>query len=297
MRRRTVPGIAAAWSPASLSPQARAAALLVLLGWLAMFVPSYWGLSQNIWGSGDQGHGPIVLGLSLWLLWRKLPQFESLERRPLTLLPLLLLLLAGVGYALGRALTIWTLEIGAQIVVLAALILGFWGWRGLRLALFPLCFLVFMIPWPGDWVAAVTTPLKAAVSSVAADLLYAAGYPVGRAGVILSVGPYQLMVADACAGLNSIFTLEALGLFYMNIVQHTALWRNLALAVLVLQVSFAANVVRVLMLVLVTYYLGDAAGQGFVHDFAGLVLFTVALLLILLLDRLLGLIGRGLELP
>ncbi|MFY7855752.1 MAG: archaeosortase/exosortase family protein, partial [Rubrivivax sp.] len=48
-------------------------------------------------------------------------------------------------------------------------------------------------------------------------------------------------------------------------------------------------VVRVLILVLVTFHFGDAAGQGFVHDFAGLVLFLVALVLILVVDRVLDL--------
>ncbi|MFO0001752.1 MAG: archaeosortase/exosortase family protein, partial [bacterium] len=91
--------------------------------------------------------------------------------------------------------------------MLVGLLLAFLGPRALRVAAFPLCFLLFMVPWPGDWVAAVTTPLKTAVSAVATSMLYHLGYPVGRSGVILTVGPYQLLVADACAGLNSMFTL------------------------------------------------------------------------------------------
>ena len=184
--------------------------------------------------------------------------------------------------------SIWTLEIGAQVLVLAGLLLAFLGGRGLRLAAFPLFFLLFMIPWPGDWTAALTTPLKIAVSGVASQLLYWAGYPVGQSGVVLTVGPYQLLVADACAGLNSLFTLEALGLLYMNVVRHTAVWRNAALALLVVPISFAANVLRVLVLVLVTFHFGDAAGQGFVHGFAGLLLMLAALLLIMAADGLLG---------
>jgi exosortase/archaeosortase family protein len=95
-------------------------------------------------------------------------------------------------------------------------------------------------------------------------------------------------VADACAGLNSMFTLEALGLLYMNLMRYTSVARNLALALLILPISFAANVVRVMLLVLVTVHFGDAAGQGFTHGFAGLVLFLVALVLILAVDRLLS---------
>ena len=139
----------------------------------------------------------------------------------------------------------------------------------------------------------MTAPLKTAVSVVASNLLYAIGYPVGRSGVMMTVGPYQLLVADACAGLNSMFTLEALGMLYMNLMQYTSVRRNVALAVLLVPVAFMANIVRVMILVLVTYHFGDEAGQGFVHGFAGMVLFMVALVFMLLLDRILGLFFPG----
>jgi exosortase len=123
---------------------------------------------------------------------------------------------------------------------------------------------------------------------VAASWLHSAGYPIGRAGVILTIGPYQLLVADACAGLNSMFTLEALGLLYMNLMGYTSVVRNILLAILVLPISFFANIIRVIILILVTYYFGDEAGQGFVHGFAGMVLFTVGLTLILAVDVIIG---------
>jgi exosortase B len=184
-------------------------------------------------------------------------------------------------------------EMLSQHLVLIGLLLMFLGRRALRLMWFPLFFLLFVVPLPSSVVAGVTAPLKSAVSAVAAKLLYSLGYPVARAGVMLSVGQYQLLVADACAGLNSLFTLEALGLLYMNLMRYTSVARNVVLAILIVPISFAANITRVLILVLVTYHFGDAAGQGFVHSFAGMVLFIVGLLLILLTDRLLRLPFRG----
>lgn len=261
---------------------------LLLLGWAVMFGPSYYNLSRTIWASDEQGHGPIILAVSAWLLFRKHGEFAALKREPRNLLGSVVLLVGIVAYAVGRSQTIWMMEIGSQILVLIALLLFFFGSAGVRLAWFPLLFLVFMIPWPGDWVSFVTSPLKSAVSAVASNILFATGYPVGRSGVILTVGQYQLLVADACAGLNSMFTLEALGLLYMNIMQYTRVARNLLLAILIIPISFAANVIRVMILVLVTYHFGDDAGQGFVHGFAGMVLFLVALTLILSTDKILG---------
>ena len=163
----------------------------------------------------------------------------------------------------------------------------------LRLALFPIFFLIFTVPLPGPLVAAVTGPLKAGVSFVASELLFALGYPVSRAGVILTVGPYLILVADACAGLTSMFSLEAVGLLYLNVVKHPSAARNALLAALVIPIAFIANVIRVLVLVLVTYHLGDAAGRGFLHGFAGMLLFVLALILIFATDQLIGLcMGR-----
>ena len=157
---------------------------------------------------------------------------------------------------------------------------------------FPFFFMLFMVPLPLPLVTTLTMPMKMAVSYVTEHLLFLAGYPIARTGVILQIGQYQLLVADACAGLQTLLTLEALGLFYLNLVRHTSPFRNIVLALLIVPISFTANVIRVMTLTLITYYFGDAAGQGFLHGFAGMVLFISALLLILAVDSLLQWIVR-----
>jgi exosortase B len=266
---------------------------LLLLAFAAMYGPSYAMLAARVWPTDEQGHGPIILAVALYLLFGKRHALAALPARPDKVWGWPLLIVGVLLYALGRSQFILFFEVISQIVVLAALVLLFSGRQGLRLVWFPLFFLLFMVPLPGSLVAAVTGPLKAAVSAVAAHLLYQLGYPVGRAGVLLSVGPYQLLVADACAGLNSMFTLEALGLLYMNLMNYTNVTRNVVLAVLIIPISFAANIVRVMILVLVTYHFGDEAGQGFIHGFAGMVLFLVGLVLMLFTDKLLGLFFKG----
>ncbi|HNP26521.1 MAG TPA: archaeosortase/exosortase family protein, partial [Nitrosomonas sp.] len=133
-------------------------------------------------------------------------------------------------------------------------------------------------------VSMLTMPMKMAVSYVAEHILFWFDYPIARNGVILQIGQYQLLVADACAGLQTLLTLEALGLFYLNLIQHTSISRNVMLAILIVPISFTANVIRVIVLTLITYHYGDAAGQGFMHGFAGMVLFISALILILSVD-------------
>jgi exosortase B len=266
---------------------------LLLAGYALLYLPAFTELARTLWASDEQGHGPIILALSLSLLVLRRQAIADAATSPRPAWGWPLLGLAMLLFALGGAQDIIMFQVGSQIPLLAALLLLFGGAGALRAAWFPLFFLLFMVPLPEALVATITGPLKSAVSAVASELLHALGYPVGRSGVVLTVGQYQLLVADACAGLNSIFTLEALGLLYMNLMRYTSAARNLTLALLLVPVAFAANIVRVMILVLVTYHFGDAAGQGFVHDFAGIVLFVVSLVFMLLLDRVLGLFFAG----
>ncbi|MCX7294390.1 exosortase B [Janthinobacterium sp.] len=267
--------------------------LPLALGFLAMLVPSLVGLFRGIWSTEEQAHGPIILALSLWLIYRKWPEMlaPSAGARsaragwPLLVAALLL-------YVLGRSQQILSLEILALIATGLALLLLKRGWVAARILWFPFFFMLFMVPLPLPLVTTLTMPMKMAVSYVTEHILFLAGYPIARNGVILQIGQYQLLVADACAGLQTLLTLEALGLFYLNLVRHTSPFRNIVLALLIVPISFTANVIRVMVLTLITYYFGDAAGQGFLHGFAGMVLFISALLLILSVDSLLQWIVR-----
>ena len=230
-------------------------------------------------------HGPIVLGISCWLIYRNWPamQAAAVDDRPSTwgwpifVFGLLL-------YALGRSQDILLLEIGSVIWLLIGLALLNLGPKALKAQWFALFFMLFMVPLPGVVVDTVTMPMKMAVSYVAEHVLFAVGYPIGRNGVILQIGQYMLLVADACAGLHTLLTLEALGLLYLNIVRRDSFFRNVGLALLIVPISFTANVIRVMALSLITYHFGDEAGQGFLHGFAGMVLFLTALLLIIGFD-------------
>lgn len=279
-------------SPVLAHPDGRVwpswAVAVLLIGLAVLYVPTWIDLSHTVWQKDESGHGPLVLLMSCWLLWRDRDAILDAATAPAVGAAFCLLILGLLMYVLGRSQVIDTVEVASQIPVLCGAILLVFGWGGLRKVWFALFFMIFMIPLPGVVVQMLTMPLKAAVSYVAEAILYAAHYPIGRSGVTLTIGPYQLLVADACSGLSSLFTLESLGLFYMNLMNYKSKARNVILALLIVPISFVSNVCRVMILVLVTYYLGDEAGQGFLHVFSGLVLFSVALVLTYSLDRLLA---------
>jgi exosortase B len=277
-----------------IAPGADVVSLLLLaLGFVALYGGTYAELTRTTWNSQELNYGPLILAVSLWLFYRERQPLTELAPRPALRTGYALLAFGLLLYAVGVSQSILLFEVGSQIAVIAAVLLVYKGWPAIRLLWVPLLLMVFLVPLPDLVVALVTGPLKIAVSAVATHLLHAAGYPVARSGVVMTVGQYQLLVADACAGLSSILTLEAVGIVYMKLVGHVSVLRNSILALLLVPVAFVANVVRVIILVLVTYYLGDAAGQGFVHSLAGLVLIAVATVLMIAIDSLLGLCLRG----
>jgi len=260
----------------------------IIAGLIVLYVPSLMDLFRGIWSTDEQAHGPIVLSVACWLAWRNWPaMWQASEGKSTTAWGWPIFIFGLLLYAIGRSQDILLFEIGSVIWLLTAILLLTRGTAALKAQWFALFFMLFMIPLPGAIVDAVTMPMKMAVSYVAEPVLFVIGYPIARTGVILQIGQYKLLVADACAGLHTLFTLEALGLLYLNIVRHDSLFRNVALAIFIVPISFTANVFRVMVLTLVTYHFGDEAGQGFLHGFAGMVLFLSALLLIMGTDSLL----------
>lgn len=260
------------------------AAWPLVIGFVILVFPTYQNLISTVWNQNDQAHGPLVLILVLYLFYDKRHFFE-LSARPAPFSGWFIFSIAILLYVIGRSQDILIMDMGAQIMILASVILIFKGWKALAGLWFPLFFMFFTIPLPGIIVDAVTMPMKIAVSQVAEHVLYWFDYPIARNGVILQIGQYQLLVADACAGMHTLISLEALGLLYLNLVKHDSFARNLILAILIVPISFTANTIRVISITLVTYYFGDEVGQGFVHGFAGMLLFMIALILIISVDK------------
>ena len=260
--------------------------IALLLGAAAILLPTMFQVAKFNWTTEQGGHGPIVLATGLWLLWREVNGSPA-ERKPgnllfgtLAMIPLILL------YVVSRITGVLEVE---ALAMYGAVITGLYmlfGGAFLRSIWFPLLYLALTLPPPDSVVAAVTQPIKIAISDWAVSLLYQLGYPIAVSGVTIQIAQYQLLVAAACAGLNSIISLGAICLFYGYLRHRTNFAAFIVIALAVLPVAVFSNFVRVILLILITYYLGESAAQGFLHDFAGLTMFAVALLTIFAVDHL-----------
>jgi len=270
-------------APAEVS---RAGLAFLMIGILSLGLPTIYSIATQIWTTEAGIHGPIVLATGLWLIARRRNEIKAsiVPGQWALATPFLLVFL--MLYTAARAFDFLSIEVGAFFGVLITIAYLYVGGRVLKLLWFPIFYLLFIIPMPGWFVDQVTAPLKAFVSWSAETILAHFDYQIVRQGVTLFIDQYQLLVKDACAGLNSLFSLTAISLFYIYLL-HNMSWRySLFLMLWVVPMAIVANIVRVIILVLITHYFGEEAAQGFLHSSAGLLMFTVALLGIFLLDHL-----------
>ncbi|WP_084582028.1 exosortase V [Sphingomonas azotifigens] len=257
---------------------------LAVVALIALAIPTFITLGRQVWSSEGGVHGPIVLATGAWMLARQRSTIEELRAPGSFALGALFLFGSLLLYTIGRIFDFISVETAGLVLTVISTGYLYFGAKVLRAAWFPVLWLFFLIPPPGWVVDRVTAPLKEFVSYAATHFLSALDYPILRQGVTLFVGPYQLLVEDACSGLRSLSSLVVVTLLYIYIKNKPS-WRYaLFIAALVIPVAVVTNIVRIILLVLITYHFGDAAAQSFLHVSTGMVMFVAALLCIFAID-------------
>lgn len=267
---------------------------LLFIGMACVAIPTMSYIARESWSTEQGAHGPIVLATGIWLLLRQWSAFAPEPNPPKGWLVALLFVPLLIAYLFARVTQIIEIEGFMMYGLLLVVLFSFVGLRAMQALWFPLFYLAFVFPPPDTIIAAVTQPLKIGISKAAIELLYQFGYPIAGAGVTIQIGQYQLLVAAACSGLNSLVSLSAISLFYVY-MRHQANWRySLLLLLAIVPVAIFANFIRVLILILLTYHSGEATAQGFLHNFAGITMFMTALITIFGIDLILEPIWRRL---
>ena len=261
------------------------AAGLIIAAWLALYGPVYIDFLTDAWMREENGHAPFILAIALGVGWARLNDGPLTTSTRLSFIAGLAILGLGLAvYALGIAGDIELFISASQSIVALSVVLTILGAGGVQRLWFPLALSVYLIVWPGWAIDTLTAPLKIFVSASVSETLFSFGLPVAQSGAIITAGPYELLVADACAGLNSLIALTAVGAVYLYIAKRKSHAVNLIVLFALIPLAVAANIVRVGILVLLTYYFGYDAGQGFLHETAGLLMFAVALAGVFVID-------------
>lgn len=266
---------------------------LPLLALLGIVLSSYRDVAARLWLLDEMAYAPLLAIAAMGLFVRQAKGLRLMPPNGVPWLGSALLLGGSLAYILGRSQNLELIELASIIPLVAGVLAVLGGWQALRRMAFPLFFLIFVLPYPGWVIDGLTQPLKLMISQGAEALLYLAGYPVARSGVLIRLGQYRLLVADACSGLHSLIFLSALGLLYIHFTGPRRRWQSWCLIAALVPIALLANFLRVMILLLLTYHLGNAIGQSYWHDLAGLVLFATAFAALYGLDSLLRCFSRG----
>ena len=262
----------------------RTAALLALIAWL--YAPILLRLSSQWRADPNFSHGFFVPLFSLFVVWQDRRRLAAIQRVPsnwgipLILISLSMLILGVLGAELF-------LSRFSLLLLTTGLVIFFLGWEFFRALLFPLAFLILMIPIPTILFNQITFPLQILASKLAAWFLPLLGVPVLREGNIINLPAMPLEVADACSGIRSLMTLTTLTIMYGYLLESRVLIRVL-LAVAAIPIAVIANGFRIVGTGLLVQYWDPDKAQGFFHEFSGWLIFVVSMFMLFFLHRLLA---------
>ncbi|HSZ61478.1 MAG TPA: exosortase A [Terriglobales bacterium] len=268
-------------------PRWQALAMVLLMAWLYAPILARLFL-QWIGPARDPNfeHGIFVPQFALYILWQDRKRLQAIAPSPswagLPLIVLgLLMLIIGV---LGAELFFSRVSL---LILLAGLVILFQGWNFFRAILFPLAFLLLMIPIPALILQQITFPLQMLAAKLATALLQLVQVPVLREGNVIVLASMPLDVAEACSGIRSLLTLVTLAIIYGYLME-TRIWMRVLLAISAVPIAVAANSFRIFGTGLLVQYWDPDKAEGFFHTFSGWLIFVVALVMLFALHRLLS---------
>jgi exosortase A len=257
---------------------------LLLAGtFLAAYLPVMIDLVRAWSGSDDYSHGFLIVPIVLYIIWHKRGSLaEAATIGSWVGLPVAVLSL--MAYLFARAGEIITLASLSMIGFIAGTVLFLFGFRVLRLCLFPLLFLLFMIPVPAQIHASLTIPLQLLVTRATAWLSSSAGIPIYCEGNVIHHSRGTFEVVQACSGLRSITALLTLGAVFGYFSLSSNFLRTI-LFVSAIPIAIAVNILRVFAMVAAINFLGIDLTVGTPHTMLGLVLFGAAVAIFVLIRK------------
>jgi exosortase len=286
------PSVSSPPAPAPAHPELRVVLFaLALVGILALL---YAGIMRDLgiqwWDDANYNHGFLIPVFSGFLVWRERHRLRAIEPAGS---------LVGLPVLVGGIALLFIGDIGAEnflmrgslLVILAGLILFLSGRATFRAVLFPLGYLLFMIPLPGILFYAVTFPLQSLAAEQAAWALDLLGVPVLLDGNIIHLSQLSLGVTEACSGIRSLISLLA-GAAAWAYLMLPAGWLTVAFVASAIPITIVANSARVVATGLIGQWIGVEYASGFFHEFAGWVVYVFAFACLLGVYALIQLVSR-----
>lgn len=257
----------------------------LLAAGVILFFPMFLKLFSYGWKNADYDHGIFIVPISALIIFLARGQLVLNERvKPMAL----------AAWMASFFIYIFALRndfLFLQAMAFCGVVLSIFYLRftpgSLKGILFPLVYLMFMIPPPGLLIDALTFPLKQVSIQCAYVVLNFLDVPVTVRGAILSVARHELLVTDACSGFRSITTLLALGAVYAY-YQPISIFKKWVLFLSVIPLGIIGNVIRLVVTGELVYNFGPKYGEGFFHETSGIIVFVFTIISLLILKGLIA---------
>ena len=263
-------------------------------------------LSHDWWADENYSHGLLIPFIIGYILWVGRDKFASARNDASVWL-------GGAAVAIAL-LALWAGVAGAElytqrmslVLLLAGIVVYFWGFQLLKLLLIPLVLLILAIPIPAIIFNRIAFPLQLFASRCAVSSMQMLGIPVLRQGNVIELKPLnsfttkKLEVVEACSGIRSLMTLITLAVVFAYFTHpnsdpnhpQTRRFGMIRAAIIVLSavpIAILTNALRVSGTGVLAHYYGTQVADGFFHSFSGWVVYIVAFLMLFgvgwLLDR------------
>ena len=239
----------------------------------------------------DYSHGFLIVPLALYFAYEKKYYLGAAPIKG-DWSGLTLMLLGLATLAVGQLGGLLTPLRGSYILTLMGIVLLFLGRDVFRILLFPISFLFLMVPLPQSLVNIAAFPLQLIAAQWAVKALHILGIPVLLEGNIIHLAHSDLFVAEACSGLRSLMALLTLGVVFAHFFRPGKPIQQILLVGSTIPIAVAVNSLRVALTGVLAHYFGEQAATGFIHEFQGMITFSVAFMFLLAEGSLLGFIAN-----
>lgn len=284
------PSISLKADGADSRPRAYLCAFLILL-LSALFLKPLIALGTLVLADNLYSHLVLIPLVSAYLTWLKRPALapapspgsstNGLRTRPL-LAPLILGALVLAGWFVAphewRSVPVnsTSLLILSYVSFIWAILIAVLGWDTIRRLLFPVAFLVFLVPFP----IAVTDQIEGFfqhTSAHASALLFGLSQtPVLRDGLIFKLPGVTLEVAQECSGIRS-----TLVLFITSLVGGYMFFRSkryrLIFALAVIPIAILRNALRIFTIAMLCVHVDPGMIDSVIHRRGGPLFFALSL--------------------
>lgn len=256
----------------------------------------YNGLPISLWAWGRYApqynfeHGKLVPVIFAFLLWYHRHDLAAAEKKGSNL-GLLVVALGCLCFALGARTLQGRIGMFAGPVLLYGIVLYLWGKRVARILLFPIAFLLFMIP-----VAAIeqaTFHLQFMITGLANVVCNAIGIKIFAVGTTLHAADdsFGFEIAEGCSGIRSLMAMIMVTSVYVHLTQDR-LWKKATILLLSTGFAIIGNAGRIVTLLMVAKYISPKLAGGLYHEYSGFIFFPIALLSMFFFSMLLELAGK-----